>query len=126
MNNAVSRALHALDGSLFSIRESALNELDSSRNKAIAETILKQLRTLDKWALGSWAARDFIAIDSGIQFRVRGTKVKVGGMVQITLNGRDLYDIKLLTIRGVNVKTKAEVNDIFVDSLVDALDSVIG
>lgn len=126
MNTAISRALHATEDSLFSIGESNLNELDSSKNRKIAETILQQLRALDKWALGSWAARDFVAIDNGLQFRVRGTKIKVGGMVQITLNSRDLYDIKLIMVRGVNVKTRAEVEGIFVDSLVDTLDSIIG
>ncbi len=126
MNTAASRALHAIEDSLFSIGESNLNEFDSSKSKKIAETILSQLRALDKWALGSWASREFVAIENGLQFRVRGTKIKVGGMVQITLNSRDLYDIKLLMVRGVTVKTKAEVTDVFVDTLVDALDSIIG
>lgn len=121
MNTPLSRALHAIEESMFS-----LNELDSSQNKKVAETILSQLRTLNKWALGSWAAREFVVIDNGLQFRVRGNKIKVGGRVQITLNSRDLYDIKLLMVRGVNVTTKAEVADVFVDSLVDALDSIIG
>lgn len=126
MNTTVSRALHAIEEAMFSLEGVSLNELDSRKSKKEAETILGQLRELDKWALGSWAAREFVAIDNGLQFRVRGTKIKVGGRVQITLNKRDLYDIKLLMVRGVNVTTKAEVADVFVDSLVDALDSIIG
>lgn len=104
----------------------------------VANTIRDQIKTLDRWALGAYAAKNFmgsngftnqgITVGPGLQFDVSGHKFK--GRVLIGLNGSDLYDIYFVTIgkSGKNlgkITVKAETHDIYAEDLVTVLDRYI-
>lgn len=93
---------------------------------SVGETILKQIKALDKWALASWGAKDFVKSKEGIQFDVRGSKFR--GRVIIALDKRsDTYTISLGKItKNLNWKEEAHIKNVFVEDLVNVLDQNIG
>lgn len=89
------------------------------------DVILKQIKYLDRWALPSWDAKDFILLDDGVQFDVKGSKFR--GRVIIVLDKRnDTYNIELGNIRNLKWKSKTTLKNIFVEDLVNILDQHIG
>ncbi len=92
-------------------------------NKAIATTILQQIKAADRWALGSWGSREMVALDRGVQFRVSGSKLR--GKIRIVLNGMDTYDLTSYRLRNHDAVVVQEFTDIYCDQLVAILDSMI-
>jgi len=94
----------------------------------VGKTIISQIKTLDKWALQAWGAKDFVANKDGVQFDVRGAKHR--GRVIIALSRNDLYNIeigKIVTKQGsMDWKSIKKVTDIGVENLVTTLDGLIG
>ena len=93
-------------------------------NDRVGKTILNQINALDKWALASWGAKQYVLHKDGIQFDVRGSKFR--GRVIIKLNSRDLYDIDFGTIRKMDWKLKKREKDVYVDQLVNIIDNTVG
>jgi hypothetical protein len=91
----------------------------------VAKTILTQIHSLDKWALGAWGAQDFVSTNnpSSLQFRVNGAKFK--GKVVIHLNGKDLYDIDFGVGKDLKWVSKHKEHDIYAEDLVKILDDYI-
>lgn len=97
----------------------------SESNGKIGQTILKQIKSLDKWALGSWGAKNFISFDNGIQFDVRGSKFK--GRVVIYLDkASDTYTIQFGKIYKLDWKPQKTIKGIYVENLVDVIDDYVG
>jgi hypothetical protein len=46
-------------------------------------------------ALPAWGAREYLVIDSGLQFRIKTLLYKRGVRVLIKLNSLDTYDIEI-------------------------------
>jgi hypothetical protein len=92
----------------------------------IAHTIISQIRSIDKFALSAWGAKEFVSLPNGLQFKTSGSVRKHKGYVKISLNGADLYDIEAFTIRVGEIKVKRQITDIFVEDLVSWLDQIIG
>ena len=63
-------------------------------NKTIANTIWQQMKTIDKNLCMCMGVQSLTIIDGGLQFKVNGLSFK--GVVQITLNGKDLYNVSFL------------------------------
>ena len=104
-----------------------LNKINSYLTEAkIGETILKQIKALDKWALASWGAKNFMTFDKGIQFDVRGSKFK--GRVLIHYDrGSDTYTIEMGKVtRKLDWKQTAWIENVFAGDLVNILDQHIG
>ena len=91
----------------------------------VARTILQQIRTLDRWALGAYGMINAVGLDDGIQFDVKGLKFK--GKVIIKLNGMDLYDITFGRMNGKTFEfdVKHTSEGIYCDQLVEILDHYI-
>ena len=73
-------------------------------------------------------AKNFVSADVGdgqLSFRLPRAKDSINH-VSITLNGKDLYDVKFGMIRGVNYKIKKEFNDVYNDMLVDIFEKTTG
>jgi len=100
-----------------------LEKIDNYLLEGVAETILKQIKQLDKFALQAWGAKNFVSSKDGIHFDVRGTKHR--GKVVIKLKN-DLYDIEIGTVRKLEYKPKKKVRGIGVEQLVSTVDSLIG
>lgn len=91
----------------------------------VAQTIVDQIKTIDRRAFWAWGSKDFVCTQHGLQFRVGGmTKFK--GLVHIKYNaGSDLYDIDFLKIRkGLAEVVKSE-EGVYAEDLVGTLDSTI-
>jgi hypothetical protein len=69
----------------------------------------------------SWGANKFTNLaNKGLLFKVQGHHHK--GYVLITLNGGDLYDVRLITTTG---KIKDTMTDLYFDQLFDAIDEKV-
>lgn len=91
----------------------------------VGRTIIEQIRAYDFWALGAWAARDYVFYPDGVLFRVNCPKLK-HGLVKVTLNERDLYDIEFMKFRVEKKIVDEKVADIYVDMLVTTIDERLG
>lgn len=76
-----------------------------TRNMVVAENIRQQLGG-SRFAVMT-GAKNFVAIDNGLRFRI-GRNASKANMVEITLNGLDLYDIKFIKHTPYSFKIKAD------------------
>ena len=93
-------------------------------DQKVGKIIINQINALDKWALASWGAKNYVSYSDGIQFDVRGSKFR--GRVIIKLNKRDLYDIEFGTIRKLEYIIKNTAKNVHVEQLVNTIDNVVG
>lgn len=107
-------------------------------NKEIARTIWEQMTELDRNLCMCMGVQKLTVINSGLQFQVHGLSFK--GLVQITLNGGDLYDIKFVkAVRKQNMVAKElgvklfdishevvdELNNVFAEDLMGILEDKV-
>ena len=89
----------------------------------IANTIINQINAIDRFALGAYGAKNFIAYeeseryDGGLSFDVNGLHFQ--GKVYVMLNWLDEYEIQFVDENQTTVK---EVKGVYCDMLVDVLD----
>jgi len=107
-------------------------------NKTIANTIWTQMKAIDQNLCMCMGVKNLTIIENGLQFKVNGLAFK--GLVQITLNGKDLYDVKFLKMkrhyyvndldagikRYVNLpEVASSQNDLYVEDLMPYLESKV-
>lgn len=63
-------------------------------------------------------ANQIVATDEGVRFRVPNAKNRIKAL-EVVLNGKDLYDMRWLNIRGFECKQVAEDKDVYADQLED-------
>ena len=91
----------------------------------IANTIINQINAIDRFALGAYGAKNFIAYeeseryDGGLSFDVNGLNFQ--GKVYVMLNWLDEYEIRFVDENQITVK---EVKGVYCDMLVDVLDFI--
>jgi hypothetical protein len=91
----------------------------------LANTIINQIQSADIWALGAYAAQDFIVLGTtdeyigGLQFSCNGFNVK--GKVTIQLHWNDTYTISFYNRNNNLMKT---VEGVYCDQLVEVLDFI--
>ena len=99
----------------------------TSKTMEIAQTILDQIRFTDKWALMSWGASNFSAINEskefqgGLTFQVNGLTHK--GWVKVCLRWVDDYTIIFINKNREVVKT---FEGAYCDMLVPVIDWIEG
>jgi len=86
----------------------------------VALIIRQQLFEGGRMKVFSWGANAWRAGDDFLHFRVTGRLFR--GVVRITLNSMDTYDIKLMKVSGEVVK---EINGIYNDQLTEVIDNAI-
>lgn len=95
-------------------------------NQEIAETILKHLggqRSLHVMT----GAKNFVAIDRGVRFQINSRLSRPNiSHFEIRLNLSDLYDVKLILVRGRNTKEVTSSKDIYADDLRDFIERHTG
>ena len=94
-------------------------------NFGIAGVVYSQIKTLSPWALPAWGAKELVALENGIQFKSSGM-VKNKGIIQVKLNGSDLYDVTFGKVRKFKYKEIKKVTDVFVEDLIDVIDEMVG
>ena len=102
------------------------------------QIIWDQMKTMDRNLVWCMGVHKTALIENGLQFRVKGLSFK--GIVEIRLNGRDLYDIKFIKAKrtlnqtakelGVRMfdtsyETFKELNDIYFDQMMPLLEDVV-
>lgn len=107
-------------------------------NKAIASEIWNQMKVFDKNLCMCMGVSGLTAINRGLQFKVSGLSFK--GFVEVTLNGKDLYDVRFIkAVRKQNLEAKkvglkmfnttletvSGFNDVFAEDLMPLLESVV-
>lgn len=92
----------------------------------VAKTIVSQINAIDPMALAAWGARDKNYTDDTFQFKSSGM-VRWKGFVDIKYNyGSDMYDIKFMRVRNMEVKVDKEVEGVCAPELVRVIDSQVG
>jgi len=88
----------------------------SQISKTIATQISRQTKMLTM-------ARDFVAFDSGLMFRIRNNR-KIEKFI-ITLNASDLYDLEHVSTskRTYHTETLNSCKDVYVENLNEVLQS---
>ena len=98
----------------------------TTQTTVVQETILQQIRAIDKWALGAWGAREMKASGATLIFRVNGTKLK-RGWIEVAYNeGPDTYTVTGLYRTNLEIKTRASISDVYCENLVQVIDSIVG
>ena len=92
---------------------------------SVAKTVYSQIKTLSPWALPAWGAKELVALENGLQFKSSGM-VKNKGIIQIRLNGSDLYDVTFGKVRKFKYKQLKKVTDVFVEDLIGVIDEMVG
>lgn len=96
-------------------------------NVNIAQTISQQIGGR---ALKMIGARDLVAIESGLQFKLgRGARNANGAVTHVRIvldQGADLYDVEFLFVRGVKVTTRAKTEGAYADMLNELIESETG
>lgn len=76
---------------------------------------------VDLMVLFSWGFHNPTAIENGLIFKVNGFKHR--GKVKVVYNeAKDLFNVSLITNRGVEIKT---IEGVFFDNLVEVIDNHI-
>jgi|TARA_B100000123_G_scaffold261820_1_gene229359 hypothetical protein len=94
-------------------------------NFGIAGVVYSQIKTMSPWAMAAWGAKELVVLKDGIQFKSSGM-VKNKGIIQIRLNGSDLYDVTFGKVRKFKYKQLKKVTDVFVEDLIDVIDEMVG
>jgi len=92
----------------------------------IAQTILSQIKTLDPRAMMAWGAKDLISMGDGLKFKTSGLARWKGYVYIKYIESADLYQIQFFRFRNMEVKYDSVVNNVFVEDLVDIIDSQVG
>ena len=94
-------------------------------NFGIAGVVYSQIKTMSPWAMAAWGAKELVVLKDGIQFKSSGM-VKNKGIIQVKLNGSDLYDVTFGKVRKFKYKEIKKVTDVFVEDLIGVIDEMVG
>ena len=89
----------------------------------VAQTILSQLGG-NKF-IAMTGASNLGGTENSLSFKIGKNSKKVTH-VRIELNANDLYDVKFFNIRGTNIKTVSEFEDVYSENLVELFESETG
>ena len=101
--------------------------LTNEQAKEVAATILTQLG--GRRFMAMTGAKNFLALNDGnggIRFnlpRFPGLKIN---LIEIVLNGSDLYDVKFSRVHGLTLKEISSHTDIYFDQLRELFESETG
>lgn len=84
--------------------------------QGLANAIRRTVKSMS-WGSRSWTLRQVAGTTIGLQFRVSGHHHK--GLVILTVNGLDLFDIYLTKLNG---EIKEKISDIYLEDLIDVID----
>lgn len=93
-----------------------------STDTSVAQTILQQIGGYNR-VNAMTGAYNFLASKHGLSFRIKNPKANY---IKITLNGKDLYDIEIGKIHGLNYKVVKSYNDVYAEDLIGMLEQGTG
>ena len=93
-----------------------------STDYSVAQTILNQLGGMKRLVIMT-GAYNFVASNNSVSFRIKNRKVNY---IKITLNGKDLYDVKFSRIFNYQEKIVKEYTDLYFDQLIPIFEETTG
>lgn len=87
--------------------------------QGLANAIRRTVKSMS-WGSRSWTLRQVAGVTIGLQFRVSGHHHK--GLVILTVNGLDLFDIYLTKLNG---EIKEKISDVYLEDLIDVIDKKV-
>ena len=100
-------------------------EMTAANNFGTAGVVYSQIKTMSPWAMAAWGAKELVVLKDGIQFKSSGM-VKNKGIIQVKLNGSDLYNVTFGKVRKFKYKEIKKVTDVFVEDLIGVIDEMVG
>lgn len=91
----------------------------------VGKEILRQINALDKRAMTAWGAKNILWTENGMRFTTSGM-VKWKGIVSISLNKSDTYDIEFGKVRVLTYQAQKTMKGVSVENLVSSIDSYVG
>jgi hypothetical protein len=88
----------------------------------VAKTILQQLGGAGRLNAMT-GAYNFIDRGNGLSFKIKNQRANY---IKITLNSKDLYDVEVGRIRGMNYKVVKTADDLYFDQLIPFLEEATG
>jgi len=113
-----------------------IDEVSGGGSGVIGKTILRQIKALDRLALGAWGAREFLTSEAetipsgigkvrgGLQMKVNGSKHR--GWLYIWLTPKDTYTVATAKVGGLDWKPKKVFKDVYAEDLVKFIDDMVG
>lgn len=92
----------------------------------IAQTILSQIKTLDRMAMMAWGAKELVNMGDGLKFKTSGMTPWKGYVYVKYDAGMDLYNIEFFRIRKYEVKVDKQIESVYAEDLVSIIDSFVG
>lgn len=88
----------------------------------VQELVKAISRTEKSWSWGSrgWTVLQVVGKNMGLRFRVSGRHHK--GLVILTVNGLDLFDVYLTNLKGV---VKEKIEDVYLEDLINRIDQKV-
>lgn len=92
----------------------------------VCKTILEQLG--GQFRLQAMTgAHGFVDLGDGIVFKMAGRNARgKGNIVEIKINGSDLYDVKVSTMRKYELTTRGESRDVYASNLRGSVERMTG
>jgi hypothetical protein len=92
----------------------------------VAQTIISQINAIDPMAFAAWGAKEKTYSSDSFRFKSSGmTRWK--GYVEVKYNaGSDMYSVKFMRVRKMEIKVDKEVEDVFAPDLVKVIDEQVG
>jgi hypothetical protein len=101
----------------------------ASQERNIADTIIKQIQTADRFAMGAWGTRELVSLDEtperlgGLMFRVSGSKLR--GKVRVELSHQDTYTVTSYRFRNHSAHLVSEATGVYCDQLMGIVDGMV-
>ncbi|MED4285065.1 hypothetical protein P4679_24405 [Priestia megaterium] len=106
-----------------------MNNTLENNDLEIAKEIRKQIMQLNFWALASWGATSvsehYRVVENGLAFKISTPRYQRGTWVKVVLNAMDTYNIEVVRTIGTERKILSNLDDIYAEQLVEAVDSLI-
>jgi hypothetical protein len=90
----------------------------------IATTILNQLG--GKRFIVMTGSKNFVTTEKGGLLMKLSRNASGAQYLKIELNGSDLYEMNFFSVRGIDIKQKAEFSGVYCDQLTNIFESVTG
>lgn len=100
--------------------------MSSMTNIEIANTILSQLGGGSRKIAIMTGANQFMALESGVQFKFPQRVASKGNCVRIVLDADDTYTVTFFAKRGVTVKEIKTVKEVYCDQLQSIFEAQTG
>lgn len=96
--------------------------MSTNETQTIPEIIQNQLFSINKNKVKNWNPHNWIGTDNTLIFNILNCNQLKKGTIHISLNGKDLYDIKVF---NEHYELFANIENIYFDMLISTIENII-